>query len=119
MFGNKNGSLSDFSRGRKNACTSSAVAKPFRDKRRAMDSQPQRSLQEIGPPFSSSGGRMIQRACRVDRRFAARSGSESFTWLCRVDPESAAFCESFLFTRLCTDYLICEAFPDNSSGQCA
>src|SRR5437879_9979780 len=100
MFGNKNGSLSDFSRGRKNACTSSAVAKPFRDKRRAMHSQPQRSLQEIGPPFSSSGGRMIQRACRVDTGLAAS-------------------CESFFFTRLCTDYLICEAFPDNSSGQCA
>src|SRR5438477_12568876 len=61
MFGNKNGSLSDFSRGWRNAWTSSTVVKPFRKSRRAMHSQPQISLHEIGPLMSCSGGRMIQR----------------------------------------------------------
>src|SRR5438067_7336905 len=36
MFGSKNGSLNDFRRGCKNARTSSAVWKPFRNKSRAI-----------------------------------------------------------------------------------
>jgi len=33
--------------------------------RRAMQAEPQISAHEIGPPFSSSGGAMIHRLCRV------------------------------------------------------
>src|SRR5437764_3262648 len=62
MFGSKNGSLSDFRRGRRNAWTSSALAKPFRISNRAIHSQPQISLHEIGAPFRSSGGIRIQLA---------------------------------------------------------
>src|SRR5437764_6165715 len=62
MCGSKNGSLNDFSRGCKNAWTSSALANPFRASSRAIHSQPQISLHEIGAPFRSSGGIRIQLA---------------------------------------------------------
>jgi hypothetical protein len=63
MFGSKNGSLNDLSRGRKNVSTSAALAKPLRINIRAIQSDPQISRQEIDPLSSCSGGAMIQRLC--------------------------------------------------------
>src|ERR1700730_415124 len=63
MFGNKNGSLNERSRGRKKVSTSSAVENPLRMSKRAMQFEREKSLHEIGPPFNSSGGAMIHRFC--------------------------------------------------------
>src|SRR4030095_12881712 len=65
IWGSKNGSLSELSRGRRNAFTSSAQRNPFRKSNRAMHSDPQIWFHEIALPFSSSGGARIHRSCRV------------------------------------------------------
>jgi hypothetical protein len=63
MFGSKNGSLNELSRGLRNVSTSPAVAKPLRISSRAIHAEPQISFHEIGPPFNSSAGVMIHRLC--------------------------------------------------------
>src|SRR4029077_10515511 len=63
MFGNKNGSLNERSRGRRKVSTSSAVENPLRMSKRAMQFEREKSCHEIGPPFNSSGGAMIHRFC--------------------------------------------------------
>src|SRR5258708_723010 len=63
ICGSKNGSANELRRGLRKFSISSFVAKPFRKSSRAMQSAPQISLHEIGPPFSSSGGAMIHRLC--------------------------------------------------------
>src|SRR6476659_2292192 len=93
MFGSKNGSLKDLRRGRRNDWTSSTEAKPFRDKRRAIQSQPQICFHEIGPPLSSSGGRRIHRLSRVN----------ALPWPAPI---------GFSSTGLGTDYFICRNFYD-------
>src|SRR6266404_4941675 len=84
MFGSRNGSLSDFRRGWRNASISSAVAKPLRKSKRAIHSQPQISLHEIALPLSSSGGRMFQRLCTdyfICRTFADNSENDAHNQL--------------------------------------
>src|ERR1700688_2989172 len=61
MFGNKNGSLSNLSRGRRKVSTSFGLAKRLRISTRAIHAESQISLHEIGAPFSSSAGAMIHR----------------------------------------------------------
>src|SRR4030095_1052998 len=63
IFGSKKGSLNDFKRGCRKLSTSSALAKPLRISSRAMHSEPQISLHEIGPFRSSSADAMIHRLC--------------------------------------------------------
>src|SRR5437667_537355 len=63
IFGSKKGSLNVLRRGRKYACTSSELANPLRLSSRAMHGDPQISVHEIGPLFSSSGGAIIHRLC--------------------------------------------------------
>src|SRR3981081_1583827 len=63
ICGSRNGSASELRRGRRKFSISSFVAKPLRKSRRAMQSAPQISVHEIGPPFSSSGGSRIHRLC--------------------------------------------------------
>src|SRR5439155_2695788 len=63
MFGSKNGSLNELSRGLRNVSTSAALPKPLRISSRAIHAEPQISFHEIGPPLSSSRGAIIQRVC--------------------------------------------------------
>src|SRR6266404_9393271 len=86
ICGSRNGSASELRRGRRKFSISSFVAKPLRKRRRAMQSAPQISVHEIGPPFSSSGGAIIHRLCTdysmrgryTDKVLAARPDVEAY-----------------------------------------
>jgi len=77
MFGSKKGSLNELKRGRRNVSTSSAVAKPLRISSRAMHSDPQISLHEIGSFLSSSVDAMIH---RLSTDQLIRGGLPDKTW---------------------------------------
>src|SRR6266566_1599093 len=79
ICGSRNGSRNDFSRGRRKSSMSSFVAKPLRMSKRAMHANPQISLHEIVPPFSSSGGAMIHRLC-TDYLILARVFLQDRQW---------------------------------------
>src|ERR1700675_4695277 len=68
ICGSKNGSPKELSFGRKKSFTSSVEAKPFRESKRAMHSEPQISFHEITSRFRSSAGDKIQRLCGLELR---------------------------------------------------
>lgn len=63
IFGRKNGSLRDLSRGRRKPFNFLYAGKTLTHQQGAMPTEPQISFHGVSPPFSSSGGTMIHRLC--------------------------------------------------------
>src|SRR5204863_413555 len=79
IFGNRNGSLSDLSRGLRKASTSSAQVKPLRERSRAMHSAPHISRHGMAPPFNSSrDGRLLRGIGKNERHIVLPEQLEKF-----------------------------------------